>query len=195
MKRAPHHVGVDGFCNDCGVSTGIRGTVEGVEVVGPGECPGEPVRSRDPHAPATRRIIDQANSPGYQAAVDQVLARHTVTPRCAVHGGRAPCCPDPASMTHALSCSPDCPTCGPGARMGITAAASMQAEAMDLVQAARVADVEQQEGPTPRALALALLDLANVSGMPDSYWLTDHRIALACEALGITPVEARERML
>ncbi len=39
-------------------------------------------------------------------------------------------------------------------------------------------------------LARGLLSLAQVGGMPESYWRTDSRIAIACEALAITPEEA-----
>jgi hypothetical protein len=41
------------------------------------------------------------------------------------------------------------------------------------------------ENPAPTALAKALLSLADTAGMPDSYWQTDSRVALARAALGV----------
>ena len=40
-------------------------------------------------------------------------------------------------------------------------------------------------------LAYSVLILAELGGMPDSFWQTDARIALACSVLGITPTQAR----
>jgi hypothetical protein len=44
-------------------------------------------------------------------------------------------------------------------------------------------------------LARDVIALAQVGGMPDTYWLTDSRISRACAVLGITPEEAREMEL
>lgn len=38
---------------------------------------------------------------------------------------------------------------------------------------------------TPQQLALDVLHLAMIGGMPSSYWHTDSRIARACEVLGV----------
>lgn len=43
---------------------------------------------------------------------------------------------------------------------------------------------------TGRALAIDVLALAQVGGIPDTYWATDSRIARACEVLGVKPAEA-----
>lgn len=45
--------------------------------------------------------------------------------------------------------------------------------------------------PQMRALARDLLVIAAFGQMPDSYWLTDSRIARACKAIGWTPEHAR----
>jgi hypothetical protein len=45
---------------------------------------------------------------------------------------------------------------------------------------------------TAEDLARAVLSLAQVGGMPDSYWYTDSRITLACSILGISKEEAAE---
>jgi hypothetical protein len=39
-------------------------------------------------------------------------------------------------------------------------------------------------------LADAVCDMAAAGGMPDTFWQTDSRIALACEVLACTPDEA-----
>lgn len=44
--------------------------------------------------------------------------------------------------------------------------------------------------PSRRELAADALALAQMGGMPDSFWLTDSRIARACQVLGIGPQEA-----
>lgn len=46
-----------------------------------------------------------------------------------------------------------------------------------------------------RQLATDVIALAQVGGMPDSYWSSDSRISRACSVLGITPEEAREMEL
>lgn len=40
-------------------------------------------------------------------------------------------------------------------------------------------------------LAKSVLVIAALGGMPDTYWLIDSRIALACRVLGWTPTNAR----
>lgn len=44
--------------------------------------------------------------------------------------------------------------------------------------------------PTQEALAKALLQIADVAGMPDTYWQRDSRVELAREVLGI-PADSR----
>lgn len=41
-------------------------------------------------------------------------------------------------------------------------------------------------------LAKSVLVMAANGGMPDTFWLTDSRISLACYVLGMTPYEARD---
>lgn len=41
------------------------------------------------------------------------------------------------------------------------------------------------------ALARSVLVIAQLGGMPDTYWPTDTRIALACSTLGLSPTAAR----
>ena len=50
--------------------------------------------------------------------------------------------------------------------------------------------------PTPREveLAKAVLNLADTAGMPDAYWRTDRRVALARETLGVSPDERDARV-
>jgi hypothetical protein len=43
-----------------------------------------------------------------------------------------------------------------------------------------------------RVVAADVLALAQVGGMPDSYWLTDARVKRACEVLGVAPEHARD---
>lgn len=40
-------------------------------------------------------------------------------------------------------------------------------------------------GVDPRELALDVLTMAVVGGMPDTYWLTDSRVARACDVLEV----------
>jgi hypothetical protein len=40
--------------------------------------------------------------------------------------------------------------------------------------------------------AVGILSLAQVGGMPGSFWHTDSRVRLACEVLGITTEKAQE---
>jgi len=49
--------------------------------------------------------------------------------------------------------------------------------------------------PDREQLARDIIALAQVGGMPDTYWLSDSRISRACAVLGITPEEAREMEL
>ena len=41
-----------------------------------------------------------------------------------------------------------------------------------------------------RVVAADVLALAQVGGMPSTYWATDSRIARACSVLGLTPTQA-----
>lgn len=59
------------------------------------------------------------------------------------------------------------------------------------VQAAQAAN----EPIDREQLARDVIALAQVGGMPDSYWLSDSRVSRACAVLGITPEEAREMEL
>jgi hypothetical protein len=43
-----------------------------------------------------------------------------------------------------------------------------------------------------RLLAESVLSIAASGGMPDTFWQTDSRIALACQVLDWTPDQARE---
>ena len=43
-----------------------------------------------------------------------------------------------------------------------------------------------------RLLAADLLAFAQAAGVPDTYWVTDRRIARACAVLGLDPVAARD---
>lgn len=45
--------------------------------------------------------------------------------------------------------------------------------------------------PLDVRLARCVLIMAAAGGMPDSFWLSDTRIALAADTLGLTPIEAR----
>lgn len=45
-----------------------------------------------------------------------------------------------------------------------------------------------------KQLAQDVISMAQSGGMPDSWWLTDTRIARACKVLGITPEKAREEI-
>lgn len=45
---------------------------------------------------------------------------------------------------------------------------------------------------TKKALARSVLVMAANGGMPDSFWNTDTRIALACDTLGWSIYEARK---
>lgn len=47
---------------------------------------------------------------------------------------------------------------------------------------------------TAQRLAKDVIELAHLSGMPDTYWLTDQRIARACKVLKITPQQARDEI-
>ena len=42
-----------------------------------------------------------------------------------------------------------------------------------------------------RVVAADVLALAQMGGMPDSWWLTDRRVARACAVLGLAPEDAR----
>jgi hypothetical protein len=45
--------------------------------------------------------------------------------------------------------------------------------------------------PTSEDLAWAVVSMARDGGMPDTFWLTDSRIAMACEVLGLGPDQVR----
>jgi hypothetical protein len=49
------------------------------------------------------------------------------------------------------------------------------------------------EDVTRDRLAVDVLSMAVVGGMPGSYWYTDRRVLRACEVLGVTPEEALSR--
>jgi hypothetical protein len=49
---------------------------------------------------------------------------------------------------------------------------------------------EQDWQGRARAMARALLDIADAAGMPDTYWQTDLRIAMARDVLGV-PADGR----
>lgn len=45
---------------------------------------------------------------------------------------------------------------------------------------------------TMKSLATDVLVMAFLGGMPDTYWLTDHRISRACEVLDLHPSIAKD---
>lgn len=51
--------------------------------------------------------------------------------------------------------------------------------------------IETALGKVAETLAKDVLDLASIGGMPDTFWLTDHRIGRACRQLGWSRREAR----
>lgn len=56
--------------------------------------------------------------------------------------------------------------------------------------------VRKHSAPVVREieLAKALLSLADTAGMPDSFWRTDSRVALAREMLGVSQDERYSRV-
>jgi hypothetical protein len=65
-------------------------------------------------------------------------------------------------------------------------------ETRDLRRILEMVQDYKRAGDFQRDLAEAVLIMAAVGHMPDTYWPTDSRVALACKALGWTPEQARD---
>jgi len=58
-------------------------------------------------------------------------------------------------------------------------------DAMDVLEALREAYQQGREDNAPTALAQAVMQLADLGGMPDSFWCTDNRVKMARDVLGV----------